>query len=130
MHGYKTYLIENADTIYSDGNPQISFSRADGKLMVEFSEMNKDNAYLDVPLLMYTGYSAQLENGTKLDCKYGNHNRIRVNVGNLREGTIIFEYTGTATQKISSIITIFSIMVMLAYLISTQRSQKSIKTLS
>ncbi len=124
---YKEALISSANKLYSDGKPKASFTREDGKLIVEFSGMVKDNAYIDVPLLMYKGYSAHLEDGTELECNYGKYNRIRVNVGNVREGKITFEYTGTATQKISGVVSVVSLIAMIAYLAVMPRLLKNSK---
>ena len=118
---YRDTLINTSEKLYSDGKPKASMAREDGKLIVSFSGMNKDNAYIDVPLLMYKGYSAHLEDGRELECYYGKYNRIRVNVGNVREGTITFEYTGTAIQKISGAVSILSFLAMIAYLIVMPR---------
>lgn len=113
---YKESLIKTAGALYSDGKPKATFKREDGKLTVEFSNMQKDNAYIDVPLLMYKGYSAHLEDGTELECYKGKFNRIRVNVGNVRKGKITFEYTGTAIQKISGVVSVISLLATIAYL--------------
>lgn len=114
---YKQALINSSEKLYSDGGPKASFTREDGKLIVKFSGMKKDNAYIDVPLLMYKGYTAHLSDGTELECYKGKYNRIRVNVGDVREGEITFEYTGTAVQKISGVVSVVSLIVMIAYLI-------------
>ncbi|MBR4278793.1 MAG: hypothetical protein IKT34_01330, partial [Clostridia bacterium] len=114
---YKQALINSSEKLYSDGSPKASLTREDGKLIVKFSGMKKDNAYIDVPLLMYKGYTAHLSDGTELECYKGKYNRIRVNVGDVREGEITFEYTGTAVQKISGVVSVVSLIVMIAYLI-------------
>ncbi|MBQ4316732.1 MAG: hypothetical protein IJC20_00645, partial [Clostridia bacterium] len=43
-------------------------------------------------------------------------NRIRVNVGPLREGAITFEYTGTPIQKASGVISIIAVIIMAVYI--------------
>ncbi|MBO5869223.1 MAG: hypothetical protein J6Q89_00585 [Clostridia bacterium] len=122
---YKSALLKSSDTVFSDGDPETNFTREDGKLIVEFKNMQKENAYLDVPLIMYKGYSATFEDGTKVKCGYGDLNYVRVNVGPLREGTITFEYTGTAIQKVSGIISIIAVIALAVYIrISVVASKK------
>ncbi len=113
---YKSKLINSADEVFSNGDPVVDFKREDGKLIVNFENMQKDNAYLDVPLIFYKGYTATLENGPELQCYYGDFNRIRVNVGPASKGTVIFEYTGTAVQTVSGFITIVSVIAMAIYI--------------
>ncbi len=118
---YKKELLNNSEKIFSDGNPKTSFNREFGKLTVEFYDMNKDNAYLEVPLLMYKGYNATLEDGTELDCYYGTYNRIRVNVGERRDGTVTFEYVGTTVQKVSGVVSVMTLLGLVGYLVLLKR---------
>lgn len=124
---YKNGLIKSGNIVYSNGDPEIELKRDNGKLTVEFSNMQKENAFLDVPLLLYKGYTATLDDGTELECYYGNYNRIRVYVGNRSEGTVTFEYAGTLIQKISGIITIISVILMAAYIRMSIVSEKKEK---
>lgn len=125
---YRSAIIKNAEKIYSDGGLHASMTREDGKLIVHFSKNKKDGAYLDVPLVMYKGYSATLDDGTKLECGYGFYNRVRVILDGRAEGTVTFEYTGTTVQHISRAINVIGVVLMTAYIVLSRRRTKK-KTL-
>ena len=128
IYVYVQALTDNANTVYSDGNPETSLTRDGDRLVVTFSGMDKDDAYLDVPLLMYKGYHARMDDGSVLDCEFGTNNRVRVYVGDAREGTVIFEYAGTRIQKISAFITILSVTAMAGYLFAVPVISKKKRT--
>jgi hypothetical protein len=113
---YKAALKKNANTIFSDGKPKATLERVDGKMIVKFSGIQKDNAYISVPLVMYKGYTATLDDGRELECTYGSYNRIKVNLGDVKEGTIVFEYTGTAIQHTSRIISIAALVLLVLFI--------------
>ncbi len=125
---YKNTLILHSGKVFSDGSPTVSIEREVGVLTVKYSGMNKDDAYLDMPVLMYKGYSATLDDGTELECTYGTYNRIRVNVGDHREGTVTVRYTGTTIQTVSGVVTVVSIVLMIAYLALVPYIRKKKKT--
>lgn len=114
---YKRELLKYADTVFSDGQLKTSIERVDGKLIVEFSDAKKDNAYLNVPLVMYKGYTATLDDGTELECTYGSYNRIKVFLGDRRSGTVTFEYTGTPIQHATRVISIVSTVLIALFII-------------
>lgn len=114
---YREALIENAGKIYSDGETETDFVREDGKLIVTFTNNKGAGTYLDVPLLMYTGYTAHYEDGTELQCDYGMYNRIRVGLDDRAEGVITFEYTGTTVQKVSRIVNVVGVVALIGYIV-------------
>ncbi len=114
---YKRELLKYADTVFSDGQLKASMERVDGKLIVDFSDSKKDNAYLNVPLVMYKGYTATLDDGTELECTYGSYNRIKVFLGDRRSGTVTFEYTGTPIQHTTRVISIVSTVLIALFII-------------
>lgn len=122
---YKNGLKNSGNKVFSDGDPKATLQRDKGKLIVKFFDMNKDNAFLDVPLLLYKGYTATLADGTELECYYGSYNRIRVDVGDRREGTVTFEYAGTTVQKISGVVSVISVIVMALYIVVSEKKKKS-----
>ena len=121
---YRSALIKNAEKIYSDGKLHASMIREDGKLIVHFSKNQKDGAYLDVPLVMYKGYTATLDDGTELECGYGFYNRVRVILDGREEGTVTFEYTGTTIQHVSRAINVVGVFLMVAYIVISKRKEK------
>ncbi len=126
---YKSALIKLKDTVFTDGNPAyLEMNREGTKLVVQYRKMNKDDAYIEVPLLMYRGYTAVTDDGERLECCYGTFNRIRVNVGDRRDGSVTFEYTGTTVQKLSGFISIASLVALAGYVVwSTLRRREEEK---
>ena len=88
-----------------------------GETIVSFSDNEKADAYIDLPLVMYLGYSAVTNDGKQLNVGYGDNNRVRVEIGNLEKGDIIVKYTGTPVQNISDIVSIVSFVLLFAYVI-------------
>lgn len=125
---YRNAIIKYADKVYSDGKLHASINREDGKLIVHFSKNQKDGAYLDVPLVMYKGYTATLDDGTKLECGYGFYNRVRVILNGREEGTVTFEYTGTTIQHVSRAVNVVGFFAMAVYIVISRRKTKQ-KTL-
>jgi len=121
---YQAALIENADKVFSDGELVTKLLRKDGKVIVTFSNNQKEDTYLDVPLVMYKGYSAVMEDGTELECDYGMLNRIRVELPDVESGVVTFEYTGTKVQKMSRVINMFGTYGLMAYVIFDESKRK------
>lgn len=102
---------------------KINIERDDNLLTVEFGDITKyseteEDVYIDLPLIMYKGYKATLETDegvTELSLSYAENNVIRVNIGDVEEGTIRVWYEGTAIQKASFIITLISFGGVIVY---------------
>ena len=123
---YAATLRKNADKIYSDGKLRAAFKREGDVLTVRFEGSSKENAYIDVPLVMYKGYSAVLDDGTELECTYGVYNRVRVYIGSRTDGVITFEYTGTTVQHVSRAVSISGAVLLCAYIcFSVYRRRKT-----
>lgn len=123
---YRSALIKNADKLFSDGGLSAEMKREGGKLIVDFYNNKKDGAYLDVPLVMYKGYTATLDDGTKLECDYGFYNRVRVILDGRSDGTVTFEYTGTPIQHISRVVNILGVFGMVAYIVISKKRQRTL----
>lgn len=122
---YQAALIEHAGKIYSDGDLEASFVREDGKLIVTFSNNTEAGTCLDVPLIMYKGYTAYYEDGTELQCDYGMYNRIRVELDGRAEGVITFEYTGTTVQKISRLVNVAGVAALIGFIVFDKCRKKA-----
>lgn len=110
LNSPQTVSVNNSDMI-------TSLSRSHGKVEVEFSNNNAADSYIDLPLIMYKGYSAVTPNGEQLPLTYGENNRIRVIIDDMQQGSFIVQYTGTTTQHISDIISIVSIIIFAGFII-------------
>lgn len=103
--------VNHSDVAYSHENDNH------GKITLTFSNNKHSDTAFELPLLMYKGYSAVNEStGEKYDVSVSEHGLVSVNVGGEADGTIIVEYTGTAVQHISDIISVIAIICLLIYL--------------
>lgn len=72
-------------------------------------KVNKDDAYIDLPLLYYKGYTFKIISSNNDEKEFGNvsHSNemyIRVNVGNIKEGSLVVDYTGTKYEDRKSVV--------------------------
>ena len=115
---YMDELRELSDTIVCSSDDIVAdFVRKDGKLIVNFKNNTANDATIEVPILMYKGYTATLDDGTNLECDYGQYNRIKVSINDINEGTFVVEYTGTVIQHVSRVISIVAVLGLAAYLV-------------
>ncbi|MEG2117690.1 MAG: hypothetical protein RRY76_00645 [Clostridia bacterium] len=114
----KSNVLEIADT--------ASITRRFDELEISFENNTSGEAYLELPLVMYKGYTAVLEDGTQLElsCVKG---YMRADISNIKSGTFVAKYTGTTVQLVSKIISITAIISILAW-IAIKNGGKFIKS--
>lgn len=113
-------LQERGDIVTSNNNIKVRHTRKDNKIIVNYSENNFDNTYVEVPLIYYYGYTAVDENNQEYKISKGHNNVIRVKIPN-KEGKITVYYKGTKIQKYSVILSIISIIGLLIYIFRSKR---------
>lgn len=89
-------------------------------------KVNKDDAYIDLPLLYYKGYTFKIISSNNDEKEFGNvsHSNemyIRVNVGNIKEGSLVVDYTGTKLMKLGYLVTILTIITLIIYIIRLRK---------
>lgn len=89
-------------------------------------KVNKDDAYIDLPLLYYKGYTFKIISSNNDEKESGNvsHSNemyIRVNVGNIKEGSLVVDYTGTKLMKLGYLVTILTIITLIIYIIRLRK---------
>lgn len=89
-------------------------------------KVNKDDAYIDLPLLYYKGYTFKIISSNNDEKEFGNvsHSNemyIRVNVGNIKEGRLVVDYTGTKLMKLGYLVTILTIITLIIYIIRLRK---------
>lgn len=94
----------------------LSLKRDFDELTVSFKHNGSDDTYIELPLLMYKGYSAEI-NGKDAEVTWGKDNVVRVNVGSTESGKITVRYTGTTLRKICVVVSILSFISLIAYLV-------------
>ena len=125
--GIKSVFNKNSKKAFSNNLDQsaLVLKRGYGELTVEFSGNSASDTYIDLPLVNYKGYAAYLD-GTVLRTGNGTlisdatvdkktytvtySGAVRVYIGNVESGTVTIRYEGTAVQKISKIITLFTLV--------------------
>lgn len=128
----KEYLPEGADVkkIKERGNVITSNDRGfsysnyikKGCYISVNYKVNKKDAYVDLPLLYYKGYTFKIvsSDGNKKEkgnVSYSSDMYVRVNIGNIKEGNLVVDYTGTKLMKLGYLITIITIIVLIRYII-------------
>jgi len=115
---YRDELV-NMSNVINCSNPEITtnFTRNNRILTVNFKNNTGNDTTIEVPILMYKGYTAKLNDGTYLECDYGQYNRIKVSINDIPEGTFTVEYTGTKIQHISRTISIASSLLITIYIV-------------
>lgn len=123
INAYRKTLAELSDTVTMSDGVEATLHKSHGKAVVEFSASDADG-WVEVPFLMYRGYTATLQDGTKLPCTYGHYNRVRVLLNDAQEGTLTVQYTGTAIQHISRVVCMVGWGTIAAYLVLIHRKKK------
>lgn len=110
--------LEKRGEVITSNNDEIetTFSRKGNSLTITYNNKNKqDDTYIEVPLLYYYGYTAESTDGIQYKIKKGKNNIIRVYIPN-EKGTIKVYYKGTTVQKLSSVLSILSWIVLIGYI--------------
>ena len=101
-------------------NIKMEFSKKGNKVIVNYSDNEKEDTYIEIPLLYYYGYVALDEDGKKLSISKGDNNIIRVNNIKNKKGTVKVFYKRTNIQKYSLWLSIISWIVLIVYLLKTR----------
>ncbi len=117
------------EVIITDGD-DVLFSRTEnGGVLVQIDTTRCVGSYIDVPLIMYKGYTAVFEDAAGdrqiLPIGYGENNVLRVQLDDITtNGTITIEYTGTTIQRVSFWISVISFAVLIAVLLWNNKKRK------
>ncbi len=123
-------LMSRGEIVTTDGD-DMSFSRMkNGGVSIQIDTTRRMGSYMDVPLIMYKGYTAvfndEAGNGILLPIGYGENNVLRVHLGDVTtNGTIIVEYTGTIIQRVSFWISVMSFAVLIGVLLWRKKRKHS-----
>lgn len=88
---------------------------------------NKKGVYIDLPLLYYKGYTFKItsKDGTQKESgqvSYSDDMYVRVNIGNIKEGNLVVDYTGTILMKLGYLITIATLICLVIYFLRKKKS--------
>lgn len=128
-------LYQRGNVIRSDGNNTLFTQEKNGDMYIPIKYGEKMGTYIDLPLIKYKGYTATFtgESGktAELTPYYGENNVLRLYLNDITEdGTVYVTYSGTATQHISFIISVASVIALVGYILysSLQARKKRLQT--
>lgn len=111
---YKTNfeLLESEQNVFKTNNEDLEFNyeKKGTTVYINYKNNHEKDTYIEIPLLNYLGYKvdgAELENGS--------NNIIRLLISG-EEGNIKVSYDGTKVQKISFIISIFTLLGLVIWI--------------
>lgn len=95
-------------------------------------KVSKDGSYIELPLLYYKGYTFEItsKNGSDIEKGQATHGKdmlVRVNLGNIKEGHLKVDYTGTTLMKVGDIVTIITLIFIIVYIIKRNKYQDTRK---
>ena len=112
----KEFAEENKDNVLSNAEDYAITQQKRKGLTFTFSYEVKDggeNVYFSVPLIMYTGYRAELTSAdgtvTELQPEADDIGLVRVYTGGVDSGTIYVHYEKTTIQIVSEIISLSTV---------------------
>jgi len=121
---YKTDItnFDKEKHVYKTNNSNmiIDYNKKGTKVTIKYSNNNRSNTYIEIPVFNYYGYKAT---GAKL--VNGNNNVIRLNIKD-KEGKIKVSYKGTNIQKISYIVSSITLLGLVVYIIKEKRNENGI----
>lgn len=109
----------------SDDAVEFSLSRDDQNHLVCTFSGNPGGATIDVPVILYIGYTAELSDGTPLEVSRGDSGMVRVSLGDHASGEFILRYEGTTIQKVSGGVTIVTLAAFAALMLLRRRKAKA-----
>lgn len=113
------------DAKASDEAVQFSLSRDEhNRIVVEFSG-NESGATIDLPLILYIGYSAEMDDGTALEVSRGESGMVRVSLGDAESGTFTVWYEGTALQTVGRVVSALSAVAFAVILVFQSRKRRA-----
>lgn len=116
---YRSLLYNRRDRVTTNNSSlgTLTAERGHRSVSIAFADNDRVDTYIDVPLLMYKGYSARatLADGSAVDLPvaYGENNLVRVYLQGVSSGTVTVWYEGTAVQHVSFIVTVAGFLLLL-----------------
>ena len=115
------------EDIIKTNDKQLEYSYKKENLTVEikFTNNNKENTYIEVPLNYYYGYTAKSVNDeTYYKIERGESGLVRIYLNNKSEDTIKIYYKTTNIQKISVLVTSVTIIGIAIYIVKKIKNKE------
>lgn len=104
-------LMSRGNKITSNRDIDVSFERKDGKLIIDYSNNDYNDTYLDLPLLYYDGYRVNDD----LKIETGENNVVRIYLDDKADGHLTIYYAGTNVAIISKYLSLFTVLIIIIY---------------
>ncbi|MDO5040444.1 6-pyruvoyl-tetrahydropterin synthase-related protein [Clostridium sp.] len=104
----------------NDKNFRYSNYIKKGPYISLYYKVSRKDSYIDLPLLYYKGYNFKVVSidGTKTEYGQVENNKdmyVRVNIGDIKEGKLVVDYSGTNLMKLGYFITMFTLICLVIY---------------
>lgn len=118
------YSLERGDEVRcSDGTVEFSFERCEGYSKLSYEGVNGETTF-EVPVYMYLGYDVvNEETGVSYEPVISDNGLVEFTVDDSDAGTVKIYYAGTTLQKISTWISVLTVIGLTAVWIRKQKGQ-------
>lgn len=109
-------LLNSDKRICKSNNKDInvSYKVEKNKYIINYSNNNSNDSYIDVPVLYYKGYSAKSKNYNQyLNLTQGYNTWTRVYIGNKQSDEIVLWYRSTKITRLSYLISFLTLVIFL-----------------
>ena len=121
----KDYVPPTFEPKASDERVTFECTRDEKNVLhVSFSG-NPGDATIDLPLILYLGYEAETDDGTKLPVSRGESGMVRVHLGDMESGSFSVPFRGTTILHVSRAVTAVSVLFLAGMLIRRRKATKT-----
>lgn len=122
----RQYIETRTQEIYIlEGNADIYNTNKENTNLTFEIENVTENTKLELPYIFYLGYTANIINSdntkTKVEIQESDNGFCMIELSNLDKGKIEIKYTGTVLMRTSYVLSLFSILVILAIYILNRK---------
>jgi len=108
-------IKKRSNIITSNNDISVEFKR-DNTFIINITNNNYDNTFLELPLLYYDGYVA-LSNNKNLNVLKSDNGYLKVLINDLNNETINVYYKGTTIRNISRYISLITVIIIMSYFV-------------
>ncbi|MBP3920621.1 MAG: YfhO family protein [Bacilli bacterium] len=109
----RNYIKNRGEVITSNNKVEHTFTKKGTTMNIKFKNKGKET-YLELPLIYYKGYEANINNDN-LSVFKTQHGFVGINIDNIKSGSINISYKGTSLSKITKLVSMISIIIFTIY---------------
>lgn len=118
----REYIKNRNITITSNNEVEHTFTKKGTTIKIDFKQ-NREDTYLELPLIYYKGYEAYNKK-TEIQTFKTENGLLGIKINNLKSGTINVSYKGTKLSKITKITSLMSLAVFTIYITKKVKHEK------